>query len=105
MIDTDSDTMPSIGQIVLVKKGREVGNIAVVIHQLNERFVLIADGNKRKFDRPKKKNIQHLKKYPYVSPEVQNSIKKTGRVTNGIIRYALTKFVNEVLEDQKEGNG
>jgi large subunit ribosomal protein L14e len=76
----------------------------VVIRQVDERFVLIADGDKRKFDRPKKKNIQHLYFYNYISPEVQNSLLETGRVTNGKLRYALTKFLNEVLVDVKKGD-
>lgn len=66
--------------------------------------MLIADGDKRKFDRPKKKNIQHLYIHNYISPEVQNSLTETGRVTNGKLRYALTKFLNEVLEDVKKGD-
>ncbi|WP_421382676.1 RNA-binding protein [Bacillus salacetis] len=100
----ESDTTPCIGQIVSTKQGRDAGQYSVVIRQVDERFVLIADGDKRKFDRPKKKNIQHLYFHNYISPEVQNSLAETGRVTNGKLRYALTKFLNEVLEDVKKGD-
>jgi large subunit ribosomal protein L14e len=97
----ESDSGPSIGQIVLITKGRDAGQYAVVIQKLDERFVLIADGDKRKFDRPKKKNVLHLELCSYVSPEVQNSILETGRVTNGKLRYAISKFVNELMTDEK----
>jgi large subunit ribosomal protein L14e len=100
----ESDTTPCIGQIVSTKKGRDAGQYSVIIRKVDERFVLIADGDKRKFDRPKKKNIQHLYFHNYISPEVQNSLEETGRVTNGKLRYALTKFLNEVLEDVKKGD-
>ena len=70
----ESDSSPQIGQIVRILQGREAGQYAVVIDVLDERFVLIADGDKRKFDRPKKKNIAHLELMDYVSPEVQNSL-------------------------------
>ncbi|MCP3742268.1 RNA-binding protein [Rossellomorea sp. BNER] len=100
----ESESTPRIGQIVKINKGRDTSQHAVIIQQINERFVLIADGEKRKFDRPKKKNISHLTFYDYISPEVQSSIQETGRVTNGKLRYALTKFVNEVLEDVKKGD-
>ncbi|WP_064091231.1 KOW domain-containing RNA-binding protein [Rossellomorea aquimaris] len=103
MIESDS-TVPRIGQIVLTKKGRETGCYSVVVQQLDERFVLIADGDKRKFDRAKRKNIGHLQLFDYVSPEVQNSIIETGRVTNGKLRFAVSKFVNEVLNDEKKGD-
>ncbi|WLR42003.1 KOW domain-containing RNA-binding protein [Bacillus carboniphilus] len=101
MIDPDSS--PIVGQFVLIKQGRETGQFAIVVKVLDERFVLIADGEKRKFNTPKKKNIQHLEFLDLVSPEVQNSIKETGRVTNGKLRYALTKFVNEQVADLKKG--
>lgn len=94
----ESDSPLGIGQIVHVNKGRDTGVYAVVIHRLDEKFVLIADGERRKFDQPKKKNIQHLTSCDYVSPEVQNSISETGRVTNGKLRYAVSTFVHEILE-------
>jgi large subunit ribosomal protein L14e len=104
VIYLNEDPRPQIGQFVLIKKGRDAGQYGVVVGHLDERFVLIADGDKRKFDRPKKKNIQHLECIDYVSPEVQSSIQETGRVTNGKLRFALAKFLNEVLEDVKKGD-
>lgn len=95
--------VPQVGQLVRVIKGRDSGQYALIIKILDERFVVLADGDKRKFDRPKKKNIHHLEFFDYVSPEVQNSIMETGRVTNGKLRYALTKFVNEHVTDLKKG--
>lgn len=100
---SDPESSPRIGQFVLIKKGREAGQFAVVIKILDDRFVLIADGEKRKFHSPKKKNIHHLEFFDCVSPEVQNSILETGRVTNGKLRYALSRFVNEQVTDLKKG--
>ncbi|WP_243388411.1 KOW domain-containing RNA-binding protein [Bacillus kexueae] len=99
----DSESSPRIGQFVLITQGRETGQYAIIIKILDEKFVLIADGDKRKFHTPKKKNIHHLEFLDCVSPEVQNSILETGRVTNGKLRYALTKFVNEQVTDLKKG--
>lgn len=101
----ESDSTPRIGQIVLVNKGRDAGQFAVIIQHIDERFVLIADGDRRKFDCPKKKNMQHLKCYDYVSPEVRNSINDTGRVTNAKLRWALGRFVEEVMEVLEKGDG
>ncbi|NLP51107.1 KOW domain-containing RNA-binding protein [Bacillus sp. RO1] len=99
----ESDSTLQVGQIVSITQGRDAGQYAVIIKILDERFVVLADGDKRKFDRPKKKNIHHLEFFDYVSPEVQNSMKETGRVTNGKLRFALTKFVNELVTDLKKG--
>ncbi|NPC91166.1 RNA-binding protein [Bacillus sp. WMMC1349] len=94
---------PQIGQFVRILKGREMTQYAVVIGIFDDHHVLLADGEKRKFHSPKKKNINHLTFYDCVSPEVQNSINETGRVTNGKLRFSLLKFVRKQVTDLKKG--
>jgi ribosomal protein L14E/L6E/L27E len=96
---------PRIGQVVHINKGRDAGQYAIVIRQMDDKFVWIADGDKRKFDRPKKKNVQHLSCCDYISEEVRRSMLETGRVTNRKLRWALGKFVEEVLEVKEKGDG
>lgn len=81
-----------LGQIVLITHGRDAGQYAIIVRLLDDRFVFLADGDKKKFNQPKKKNILHLQLIDYVSPEVQRSLLETGRVTNGKLRFALSKF-------------
>jgi large subunit ribosomal protein L14e len=99
----DSETRPCIGQIVQILRGRDETKYAIVIQQLDERFFLVADGDKRKFDRPKKKNVLHLKFVDYVSQEVRKSILDTGKVTNSKLRYAMNKFLEQKQEVQSKG--
>lgn len=84
---------PQIGQIAFVLRGKDEGGYAVIIGIVDERFVLIADGDKKRFDRPKKKNIAHLELQTVINTEVVNSMNETGRVTNAKLRYAIQKFV------------
>jgi len=100
----EADSIPLLGQIVRIKQGREAGQYAVIIEVVDDRYVLLADGEKRKTTCPKKKNLQHIEKMNYVSPEVQNSLLETGRVTNGKLRFALSKFAGEVVTDLKKGD-
>lgn len=96
---------PELGQIVKVLRGRDTEKVAVIIGLVDERFVLIADGDKRKFDQPKKKNLLHLQLQDVISREVVDSLKETGRVTNGKLRYAVNKFVErEQTEAQEKGD-
>lgn len=90
---------PQIGRIVKVLRGREQERYAVIVRIIDDRFVWIADGDKRKFDQPKKKNLLHLELLDHVSSEVANSITETGRVTNGKLRYALSKFLENVQSE------
>lgn len=86
--------IPQVGQIVKILRGRDAGQIAVVIAVEDNRFVYIADGDKRKFDGRKKKNLLHLEPQPMISSEVVNSLNEVGRVTNGKLRYAVQQFLN-----------
>ncbi|WP_174615418.1 KOW domain-containing RNA-binding protein [Virgibacillus ihumii] len=101
---SETDSIPQAGQVVRIMQGREAGQYAVVLKLIDDRFVLLADGEKRKYDRPKKKNLHHIEIMDYISPEVQNSLLETGRVTNGKLRFAIAKFVNEVVTDLKKGD-
>ncbi|RIX47864.1 hypothetical protein D3P08_24620 [Paenibacillus nanensis] len=86
------DARPEIGQFVKVLRGKDEESYAVIIAIIDERFVLIADGDKRKFDSPKKKNVLHLQLQPAISQEVVSSLQESGRVTNAKLRYVIQKF-------------
>jgi len=96
----ESESLPQIGQVVRVLRGRDADKYAIVIAVEDQRFVRIADGDKRKFDTAKKKNILHLEAVDFISSEVQDSILQTGRVTNGKLRFALNKFKEECMDAQ-----
>jgi|HigsolmetaGSP12D_1036236.scaffolds.fasta_scaffold00058_38 ribosomal protein L14E/L6E/L27E len=77
------------GAIVRSRRGKDEDRLAVVIALLDGRFALVADGDKRRFDRPKRKNVLHLEPVGIVSEEVARSLQETGRVTNGKLRHAV----------------
>lgn len=101
---SESDSVPNLGQLVRILKGRDADRLGVVVGILDERFVLVADGDKRKFDRAKRKNLNHLELLDFISPEVVKSILETGRVTNGKLRYAVAKFSDEKVIALKKGD-
>ncbi|RJE83077.1 hypothetical protein D3P07_25945 [Paenibacillus sp. 1011MAR3C5] len=86
------ETQPQVGQIVKVLRGKDEESYAVVIGIIDERFVMIADGDKRRFDLPKKKNVLHLQLQPAISQEVTTSLQESGRVTNAKLRYVIQKY-------------
>jgi large subunit ribosomal protein L14e len=100
----NESSQPQLGQIVKVLRGRDALKYAVIVGIVDQRFLLIADGDKRKFDQPKKKNMLHLQLQKEISREVAESLKETGRVTNGKLRYALNKFAEgQQPEAQEKG--
>lgn len=50
-----------IGDIVVSRKGHDKDKPFVVIAQMNEDFVLIADGKSRTLEKPKLKRKRHLR--------------------------------------------
>ncbi|OEF97916.1 KOW domain-containing RNA-binding protein [Desulfuribacillus alkaliarsenatis] len=90
------DTDYKVGQIVKITQGREIGQFAVIIDVLDKNFVQLVDGDKRKFDSPKKKNIRHIELADdKVCKEVIESINDTGRVSNSKLRYVLNRYIEE----------
>jgi len=102
-LTSGSDQTPIPGQIARILKGRDAGKYCVIVRVVDDRFVEVADGDKRKFDRAKRKNIHHLELQSFVSEEVKNSIDETGKVTNGKLRFAIAKFLDEESSDQRKG--
>ena len=49
------------GRVVRSTAGRDRGRPFLVIRELDDDFVLMADGDLRKLDRPKKKRRKHLR--------------------------------------------
>lgn len=98
------NNMPTfkIGEVVEVLMGREKGKYMVVLG-LNQRFVSLVDGDKRKFDKPKKKNLRHIRSTGYISEQVNESLAANGRVSNAKLRYVLQDYISNHLnrEGQK----
>lgn len=88
-----------IGEIVKTTKGRDSGKFGIVIGYINDNFVTIADGDKRKYDRPKKKNIRHVVSTRYISEEIVQSINENGRVSNAKLRYIIQDYVSNHLKE------
>lgn len=82
----------SVGQIVKSKAGRDRDRIFIVLQIIDDQYVLIADGDLRKVDKPKKKKVKHLMKYNVISEEIKRRIEQNEKVTNLHIRKELEKL-------------
>lgn len=95
-------TVAQLGQLVKALKGKDAEAVYVVIGIVDEKFVLIADGDRRKFDQPKRKNVQHLDLQPMISSEVVRSLQESGRVTNAKLRHAVHVFLQAASSNAEE---
>lgn len=94
---------PRLGQVVEILRGRDSGQYAIIVGMISPKFLQLADGYKRTFDRPKKKNVRHVRFTDFVSEEVADSLSEHGRVTNAKLRNALQQF--HLIHPCEDGKG
>jgi len=82
-----------VGQLVSSKAGRDKDKYFLVLDILNESFVRVVDGEKRKLESPKRKNIKHLKVHPVVAASLAEKFKAGERVTDGEVCQAINGLV------------
>lgn len=80
-----------LGQIIMVLSGREAGNYAVVV-RLDDSYVWLANGQKRKYGKPKRKNRRHIQPTRYIADEVIEAIKSNGSVDDAKLVFALNQY-------------
>ncbi|MBP3761396.1 MAG: KOW domain-containing RNA-binding protein [Ruminococcus sp.] len=79
------------GSVVRAVAGRDCGGFFAVVRIEND-FCFIADGKSRKLDKPKRKNIKHIRP--------TNSMIELNDITDKRLRSFLSTFRNET--GQKE---
>jgi ribosomal protein L14E/L6E/L27E len=80
------------GQIVMSKAGRDKGRLFVIMEIASEEYVLLADGDLRKVENPKKKNIKHLAGHKASLPEIAQKIKNNEKIENIDLRRAIEPY-------------
>lgn len=76
------------GHIVKSVQGRDIGQIYIVLEVKNPPFVLVADGRGRTMQKPKRKNIRHMK-LGSVANEVAAKLKSGAKITDLELRQAI----------------
>jgi len=56
------------GRVVISTQGHDAGRWYAVLSVLDERNVLVADGETRKLAKPKKKQVKHIRALPLTVP-------------------------------------
>ncbi|MBQ7825804.1 MAG: KOW domain-containing RNA-binding protein, partial [Clostridia bacterium] len=78
-----------VGRVVFSKAGRDQGHYFVVVDVIDEDYVDIANGCKRKVDNPKKKKINHLVAKPEILEEIREKILAKKRIFDSEVRNRL----------------
>ena len=76
------------GDVVLSLAGHDQGGIFVIYDIIDDDYVLIADGQSRSMEKPKRKKRKHLK----VLPQDPMDLDTIPRIMNSDIRKFLKKY-------------
>lgn len=95
----------SIGQLVTSRAGRDRGRPYLVVGVLDDRFVLVADGDLRPVDRPKRKNVRHLVFHRAWAQEIREQLAAGKRPANAELRRALTALVEAYFGEREDEDG
>ena len=83
------------GQLVSSCAGRDQGRYFVVIDVVDESLVRVVDGDLRRVEKPKVKNMRHLIRYERTVTSIADKLRSGQRVTNEQVRLALKETLNE----------
>lgn len=84
-----NDQPPEVGTVVLSRAGRDAGRYFVVVGRVDAQYVLIADGDLRKLQNPKKKKLKHLDVKPVTLPSVREKLTRGSGLWDAEIRRDL----------------
>jgi len=90
------------GCVVLSTAGHDKGGLFYVLSIDETGYAFIIDGKTRKFEKPKRKKLKHLKFYTIeTQSRIYEKIINDNRPENAEIRKALGLLTKEVSEWQK----
>lgn len=91
-----------LGRVVYSKSGRDQGKMFVIVQEVNDRFVMLADGDLRKIENPKLKNISHIQFTRMKAEDVMEYLSRGEKPADHIIKKNLKRLVESGESDGKE---
>ena len=86
-----------IGKVVRSRAGRDINHLYVVAGQIDNKYVLLVNGETKTLDKPKKKKIKHLDFLKTVDDSMRTVIDLNNKSTDLEIKRFL-KFKGIVKE-------
>ena len=88
----------AIGSIVQSKAGRDQGRLFLVVGEVDDDFVLIANGELRRMDRLKKKRRKHLKPTGTVVKALKDRLSNGEKVEDHELRAWLREEEEKLVQ-------
>lgn len=93
------------GQFVVSSAGRDRGRFYLVTEVTGDRYVMVADGEIRRVESPKKKNVKHLCVLPKVHEGIAGKLGSGMKITNAEVRRAISEAMSELKSSHSKEGG
>jgi len=87
-----------IGSVVISKAGRDRGRPFLVVGELDDDFVTVANGDLRKLDHQKKKRRKHLKPTGRVVTELRDRLSQGKPIEDHELRAWLSEEEEKLVQ-------
>jgi len=84
-----------LGEIVISKSGRDKGNHYIIVDIEGKKYVKVADGDVRRVEHPKRKNIRHLRFTGDIIEELSIWLNDKKRIRNEDIKRFVKNYEYE----------
>lgn len=84
-----------LGELVVSKAGRDIGKYYIIIGRESNNYVTVADGDLRRVEHPKRKNIKHLIFTGDIIEELSIWLKNNKRVRNEDLKRLIKDYEYE----------
>ena len=82
-----------LGQLVTTSAGRDIGCSFVVVGIEAPNFVRLADGRSHSIDKPKRKNVRHVKILGTIPQSLVEKLQRGLSLTNEELRQAVAYLI------------
>ena len=90
--------LQEVGRAAVSTQGRDKGHAYLVVSVIDDRYVLLADGDTRKLTHPKKKQVKHLRVAPLMAADALSEQNRRANTADAAIRKALDDCGGKVSE-------
>lgn len=91
-----------LGSLVKSTAGRDCGRFFFVVGRIDEKYILLADGDLRPLEAPKRKKLKHVEDMLISSEELKERLCRGERIQNAELRKFIKLLVSEQAVDEPE---
>ena len=91
-----------LGRLVKSTAGRDCGRFFVVVGKFDEKYILLADGDLRPIEAPKKKKLKHIEDMNILSEELKERLLRREHIQNAELRKIKKLLASESTQAADE---